>query len=59
MANIDLSSSSLQRKQTIFKTKNVNNTNHEFGATLYLEEPRVCQINCVSRADYSTHLFFE
>ena len=35
----DLSSSSLQRKQTIFKTKNVNNTNHEFGATLYLEEP--------------------
>ena len=20
---------------------------------------RVCQINCVSRADYSTHLFFE
>lgn len=35
----DLSSSSLQRKNTIFITKNIDNIDREFGATLYLEKP--------------------
>ena len=34
-----LASSSLQCKNTIFITKNDDNTDREFGATLYLEEP--------------------